>query len=129
MNKKYLNKSKPNPNDIWFISVNGEMIPKEGYQEVYDKDGNFVGKGNYKNGVRNGFWQFFRENGQLESSGYYGDDGLRLSIKEYGDTWTYYDESGKKITFDSELPEEFEEILNSINEQTAKNIFNDEEEQ
>lgn len=128
MNKKYLNKSKPNPNDIWFISVNGEMIPKEGYQEVYDKDGNFVGKGNYKNGVRNGFWQFFRENGQLESSGYYGDDGLRLSIREYGDTWTYYDESGKKITFDSELPEEFEEILNSINEQTAKNIFNDEEE-
>ena len=128
MNKKYLNKSKPNPNDIWFISVNGEMVPKEGYQEVYDKDGNFVGKGNYKNGVRNGFWQFFRENGQLESSGYYGDDGLRLSIKEYGDTWTYYDESGKKITFDSELPEEFEEILNSINEQTAENIFNDEEE-
>lgn len=128
MNKKYLNKSKPNPNDIWFISVNGEMVPKEGYQEVYDKDGNFVGKGNYKNGVRNGFWQFFRENGQLESSGYYGDDGLRLSIKEYGDTWTYYDESGKKITFDSELPEEFEEILNSINEQTAKNIFKDEEE-
>lgn len=125
MNKKYLNKSKPNPNDIWFISVNGEMVPKEGYQEVYDKDGNFVGKGNYKNGVRNGFWQFFRENGQLESSGYYGDDGLRLSIKEYGDTWTYYDESGKKITFDSELPEEFEEILNSINEQTAENIFND----
>lgn len=128
MNKKYLNKSKPNPNDIWFISVNGEMVPKEGYQEVYDKDGNFVGKGNYKNGVRNGFWQFFRENGQLESSGYYGDDGLRLSIKEYGDTWTYYDESGKKITFDSELPEEFEEILNSINEQTAENIFKDEEE-
>lgn len=125
MNKKYLNKSKPNPNDIWFISVNGEMVPKEGYQEVYDKDGNFVGKGNYKNGVRNGFWQFFRENGQLESSGYYGDDGLRLSIKEYGDTWTYFDESGKKITFDSELPEEFEEILNSINEQTAENIFND----
>ena len=128
MNKKYLNKSKPNPNDIWFISVNGEMVPKEGYQEVYDKDGNFVGKGNYKNGVRNGFWQFFRENGQLESSGYYGDDGLRLSIKEYGDTWTYYDESGKKITFDSELPKEFEDILNSINEQTAENIFKDEEE-
>ena len=126
MNKKYLNKSKPNPNDIWFISVNGEMVPKEGYQEVYDKDGNFVGKGNYKNGVRNGFWQFFRENGQLESSGCYGNDGLRLSIKEYGDTWAYYDESGKKITFDSELPEEFEEILNSINEQTAENIFNDE---
>lgn len=128
MNKKFLNKSKPNPKDIWFVSVNDEMIPKEGYQEVYDKDGNFVGKGNYKNGVRNGFWQFFRENGQLESSGYYGDDGLRLSIKEYGDTWTYYDESENKITFDSELPEGFEEILNSINEQTAENIFKDEEE-
>lgn len=127
MNKKFLNKSKPNPKDIWFVSVNDEMIPKEGYQEVYDKDGNFVGKGNYKNGVRNGFWQFFRENDQLESSGYYGDDGLRLSIKEYGDTWTYYDESGKKITFDSELPEEFEEILKSVNEQTAENIFNDDE--
>lgn len=127
MNKKFLNKSKPNPKDIWFVSVNDEMIPKEGYQEVYDKDGNFVGKGNYKNGVRNGFWQFFRENGQLESSGYYGDDGLRLSIKEYGDTWTYYDESENKITFDSELPEGFEEILNSINEQTAENIFNDDE--
>ena len=127
MNKKFLNKSKPNPKDIWFVSVNDEMIPKEGYQEVYDKDGNFVGKGNYKNGVRNGFWQFFRENGQLESSGYYGDDGLRLSIKEYGDTWTYYDESENKITFDYELPEGFEEILNSINEQTAENIFNDDE--
>lgn len=128
MKRKFLNKTKPNPEDIWYVSVNGEMIPKEGYQEVFDKEGIFVGKGNYKNGVRNGFWQFFRQDGQLESSGYYGDDGLRLSIREYGDTWTYYDESGKKITFDSELPEEFEEILNSINEQTAKNIFNDEEE-
>ena len=128
MKRKFLNKTKPNPEDIWYVSVNGEMIPKEGYQEVFDKEGIFVGKGNYTNGVRNGFWQFFRQDGQLESSGYYGDDGLRLSIREYGDTWTYYDESGKKITFDSELPEEFEEILNSINEQTAKNIFNDEEE-
>jgi antitoxin component YwqK of YwqJK toxin-antitoxin module len=123
MNKKFLNQSKPNPEDIWYVSINGKMVPKEGYQEVYDKDGIFVGKGNYKNGVRNGFWQFFRENGQLESSGYYGNDGLRLSIKEYGDTWNYYDESGTKITFDYDLPKELQEIIDNINKQTANDIF------
>ena len=58
MKKKFLNKSKPKKEDIWYVPVNGEMVPKEGYQEVFDKEGVFVGKGNYKNGVRNGFWQF-----------------------------------------------------------------------
>tara|TARA_B100001027_G_C16119288_1_gene264148 strand:- start:115 stop:492 length:378 start_codon:yes stop_codon:yes gene_type:complete len=120
--RKFLNKSKPNPEDIWYVLVNGEMIPKEGYQEVFDEDGIFVGKGNYKNGVRNGFWQFFHTNGKLSNCGYYGDDGLRLSIKEYGDTWDYYDESGKKL-FDTELPEEFQEYFNDLNEQMAEDIF------
>ena len=122
MKKKFLNQSKPNPEDIWYVSVNNKMVPKEGYQEVFDKDGIFVGKGNYKNGVRNGFWQFFHTNGKLSNCGYYGDDGLRLSIKEYGDTWDYYDESGKKL-FETELPEEFQEYFNDLNEQMAEDIF------
>ena len=123
--KKFLNKSKPKKEDIWYVPVNGEMVPKEGYQEVFDKEGVFVGKGNYKNGVRNGFWQFFHSNGKLSNCGYYGDDGLRLSIKEYGDTWDYYDASGTKIIYDEELPEEFQEVFDSINIEIAEDIFKD----
>ena len=123
--KKFLNKFKPKNEDIWYVSINGEMLPKEGYEEVFDKHGIFVGKGNYKNGVRNGFWQFFHPNGKLSSCGYYGDDGLRLSIKEYGDTWDYYDASGNKIIYDEELPEEFQEVFDSINIEIAEDIFKD----
>ena len=125
MKRKFLNKSKPKKEDIWYVPVNGEMVPKEGYQEVFDKEGVFVGKGNYRNGVRNGFWQFFHSNGKLSDCGYYGDDGLRLSIKEYGDTWDYYDVSGTKITYDEELPEEFQEVFDSINIEIAEDIFKD----
>ena len=127
MNRKFLNKSKPKKEDIWYVPVNGEMVPKEGYEEVFDKVGVFVGRGNYKNGVRNGFWQFFHPNGKLSNCGYYGDDGLRLSIKEYGDTWDYYDASGTKITYDEELPEEFQEVFDSINIEIAEDIFKDDE--
>ena len=34
--KKFLNKSKPKKEDIWYVPVNGKMVPKEGYQEVFD---------------------------------------------------------------------------------------------
>jgi antitoxin component YwqK of YwqJK toxin-antitoxin module len=125
MKRKFLNKTKPNPEDIWYISVNNEMVPKEGYQEVYDKEGVFVGKGNYKNGVRNGFWQFFYPNGKISDCGYYAEDGLRLSIKEYADTWDYYKEDGTKITSDGELPKEFQDALDSVNEKMAEDIFKD----
>ena len=125
MKRKFLNKIKPNPEDIWYVSVNNEMVPKEGYQEVYDKEGVFVGKGNYKNGVRNGFWQFFYPNGKISDCGYYGEDGLRLSIKEYADTWAYYKEDGTKITSDGDLPQEFQDALDSVNEQMAEDIFKD----
>jgi len=27
--KKFLNKSKPKKEDIWYVPVNGEMVPKE----------------------------------------------------------------------------------------------------
>jgi len=125
MKRKFLNKTKPNPEDIWYVSVNNEMVPKEGYQEVYDKEGVFVGKGNYKNGVRNGFWQFFYPNGKISDCGYYGEDGLRLSIKEYADTWDYYEEDGTKITFDGDLPREFQDALDSVSNKMAEDIFKD----
>jgi antitoxin component YwqK of YwqJK toxin-antitoxin module len=125
MKRKFLNKTKPNPEDIWYVSVNNEMVPKEGYQEVYDKEGVFVGKGNYKNGVRNGFWQFFYPNGKISDCGYYGEDGLRLSIKEYADTWDYYKEDGTKITFDGDLPREFQDALDSVSNKMAEDIFKD----
>ena len=82
MNRKFLNKSKPKKEDIWYVPVNGEMVPKEGYQEVFDKEGVFVGKGNYKNGVRNGFWQFYHPNGKLSNCGYYGDEGEEQTIRK-----------------------------------------------
>lgn len=126
MRKKFLNKSKPKNEDIWYVTVNGQMVPKEGYKEVFDKEGVFVGKGNYKNGVRNGFWQFFHPNGKLSNCGYYGNDGLRLSVSQYGDTWDYYDESGTKITYDEELSEELQEAFDSINIGIAEIIFEDE---
>lgn len=126
MNKKFLNKLKPKKKYIRYVSIDGQEVPKEGHEEIFDKEGVFVGKGNYKNGVRNGFWQFFHKNGKLSSCGYYGEDGLRLSIKEYGDTWDYYDTSGIKITSDEELPEVFREVFNGINIEIAEDIFEDE---
>jgi len=35
--RKFLNKTKPDPEDIWYVSVNNKMVPKEGYQEVFDE--------------------------------------------------------------------------------------------
>ena len=92
--KKFLNNDFPKKEDMIFVSVNGNEVPKEGYEEIRDEDGKLIGKGNYKNGVRSEFWQFFYPNGKIDNCGYYGNDGLRLSINEYGDTWDYYYEDG-----------------------------------
>ena len=100
--KKFLNHPSPKKENMEFVCVDGKEVPKEGYEEIRDERGNLVGKGNYKNGVRNGFWQFFYPNGRIDQSGYYGNDGLRLSVYYYGDTWDYYREDGTKIEANKE---------------------------
>ena len=130
-NKKFLNNPSPKKEDMIFVSVNGKEVPKEGYEEIRDEDGNLRGKGNYKNGVRSGFWRFFYPNGKIDNCGYYGNDGLRLSINEYGDTWDYYYEDGSKIGEDlEELPEKFqflEDLLDEHNSDVAEDIFKQDE--
>lgn len=129
--KKFLNNSSPKKEDMIFVSINGKEVPKEGYEEIRDEDGNLRGKGNYKNGVRSGFWQFFYPNGKIDNCGYYGNDGLRLSINEYGDTWDYYYEDGSKIGEDlEELPEKFQflqDLLDEHNSGVAEDIFKQDE--
>ena len=127
-NKKFLNNPSPKKEDMIFVSVNGKEVPKEGYEEIRDEDGNLRGKGNFKNGVRSGFWQFIYPNGKIDQSGYYGSDGKRLSINYYGDTWDYYREDGTKIEVHiEELSDEksffkdlFEEFRNEISEDIFK---------
>jgi len=125
--KKFLNNDFPKKEDMIFVSVNGNEVPKEGYEEIRDEGGKLIGKGNYKNGVRSGFWQFFYPNGKIDNCGYYGNDGLRLSINEYGDTWDYYYEDGSKIGEDlEELPEKFQflqDLLDEHNKGVAEDIF------
>lgn len=125
--RKFLNNDFPRKEDMIFISVNGMEIPKEGYEEIIDEDGYLIGKGNFKNGVRYGFWQFFYRNGKIDNCGYYGNDGLRLSINKYGDTWNYYYENGSKIGEDSEeCPEKFQYLLDLLDEDNrsfTKNFF------
>ena len=129
--KKFLNNDFPKKEDMIFVSVNGNEVPKEGYEEIRDEGGKLIGKGNYKNGVRSGFWQFFYPNGKIDNCGYYGNDGLRLSINEYGDTWDYYYEDGSKIGEDlEELPEKFQflqELLDEHNSGVAEDIFKQDE--
>ena len=67
--RKFLNNDFPRKEDMIFISVNGMEIPKEGYEEIIDEDGYLIGKGNFKNGVRYGFWQFFIETARLITVG------------------------------------------------------------
>ena len=129
--KKFLNNDFPKKEDMIFVSVNGNEVPKEGYEEIRDEDGKLIGKGNYKNGVRSEFWQFFYPNGKIDNCGYYGNDGLRLSINEYGDTWDYYYEDGSKIGEDlEELPEKFQflqDLLDEHNRGLAEDIFKQDE--
>lgn len=129
--KKFLNNDFPKKEDMIFVSVNGNEVPKEGYEEIRDEGGKLIGKGNYKNGVRSGFWQFFYPNGKIDNCGYYGNDGLRLSINEYGDTWDYYYEDGSKIGEDlEELPEKFQflqDLLDEHNKGVAEDIFKQDE--
>jgi len=60
-------------------------------------------KGTFIDGLPQGFWQFFHENGRISQRGVY-IDGSRFSKKEYGDTWEYFDENGDseyhKLGFD-----------------------------
>tara|TARA_B100000989_G_C19401018_1_gene409976 strand:+ start:367 stop:768 length:402 start_codon:yes stop_codon:yes gene_type:complete len=126
-NKKFLNNPSPKKEDMIFVSVNGKEVPKEGYEEIRDEDGNLRGKGNFKNGVRSGFWQFIYPNGKIDQSGYYGRDGKRLSINYYGDTWDYYREDGTKIEVHiEELSDEksfFKDLFEEFRNEIAEDIF------
>ena len=118
-----------------FVCVDGKEVPKEGYEEIRDEEGNLISKGNYQDGVRNGFWQFFYPDGKIDQSGYYANDGLRLSVYYYGDTWDYYREDGTKIEANiEELSDEksffkdlFEEFRNEIAEDIFKQDYYNEE--
>ncbi len=64
-----------------------------GMHTVYHKDGSIWAKGRMKNGVRDGYWEWFRKDGARMRSGYF-KNGKQAGI------WTTYDKDGKiyKVT-------------------------------
>jgi antitoxin component YwqK of YwqJK toxin-antitoxin module len=46
---------------------------KEGYWEYYYSNGNLESKGSYKNGDKDGYWEYYWNNGVLRYSGRYNE--------------------------------------------------------
>tara|TARA_B100000427_G_C15257227_1_gene484910 strand:+ start:230 stop:697 length:468 start_codon:yes stop_codon:yes gene_type:complete len=84
---------------------------KKLHQTFWD-NGNLKEEGYLKNGVRNGPWKHFNEDGSLQSDSYYQNDLKELDCKEYirlgGINYTYQGEmirgtkSGKWVLFINE---------------------------
>lgn len=60
---------------------------------VYHKDGSIWAKGNLLNGLKDGYWEWFRKDGSKMRSGYYKQD------RQTGE-WITYDKRGEiyKVT-------------------------------
>jgi antitoxin component YwqK of YwqJK toxin-antitoxin module len=56
----------------------------------YHKDGSIWAKGQTINGVKTGYWEWFRKDGTLMRTGYFDND------EQVGE-WTTYDRHGKVV--------------------------------
>jgi sulfatase modifying factor 1 len=63
---------------------------KNGKWTWWNEDGGTNSTGSYKNGLQNGIWKYYYENGQKESEGTF-KDGKRVGL------WTYWFEDGREI--------------------------------
>jgi|TARA_B110000902_G_scaffold125559_1_gene146538 antitoxin component YwqK of YwqJK toxin-antitoxin module len=67
------------------------QTPFTGIVVDYYENGQLSSKGNYKDGKKDGLWEYFDENGQLRFKSNYKDgkeDGLQESYYENGQLWT-----------------------------------------
>ncbi len=73
------------------IMENNDMIFNNKKQNVsnYFEDGIFQGLGTKLNGVFNGYWEFFNEDGKLKSKGYFDESGDKTG------EWIWYHTNGK----------------------------------
>lgn len=104
------------PDDLRdYYFKNGKLKLRHGQFELYYDNGNMLGKGFYEKGYRVGAWQYFHENGQIWQRGFFKSNGDRLGIKEYGDTWEWFNEGGNLESFCEIL---FEPIQKRLNKRT-----------
>ena len=88
------------PDDLRdYCFINGKLKLKHGQFELYYDNGNILAKGFVDKGIRVGAWQYFYEDGKVMQRGFYVSNGRRLGIKDYGDTWEYYNEDGTLEVF------------------------------
>ena len=83
---------------------------------IYDTLGGINTLGNYKNGLRNGFWTYYYQNGEVKARGKYSQtdyidtvfkskncpcenafDYMVTSMPKKTGSWIYFDENGEKI--------------------------------
>jgi len=65
-----------------------ESGKKQGYWEFYYENGGLRGKGNYTNNVKNGEWVYFYQSGKMEQKGFYDQVGL------INGEWIWFYENG-----------------------------------
>ena len=88
------------PDDLRdYYFKNGKLKLKHGQFEAYYDNGNISAKGFVDKGIRVGAWQYFYEDGKVMQRGFYVSSCRRLGIKDYGDTWEYYNEDGTPEVF------------------------------
>jgi antitoxin component YwqK of YwqJK toxin-antitoxin module len=59
-------------------------------QTIYHKDGSLYGKGEFVDGVMDGYWVWFRKDGSKMRSGHF-KNGRQVGA------WTTYDKTGKIV--------------------------------
>jgi len=62
---------------------------KNGFWKYYFNNGNVKKEGNYSNNIKDGFWKTYHDNGKVESEGHYTNN------KPYG-FWKYYNKDHSK---------------------------------
>jgi uncharacterized protein len=69
---------------------------KEGLWNYYHDNGQLYSKGNYKNGNQDGYWVHYHENGQLNSKGDFKNGELEGSYITYYDSGNLYSKGDYK---------------------------------
>lgn len=84
--------SIPSAQEAYSGKCEGDTVDgvKQGYWKCYYEDGTLREEGNYKDGNKTGHWKFYHTTGTVAMEGDYQNN------QESG-TWTVYDESGNPI--------------------------------
>ena len=62
-----------------FVVTNNPITTKDGIAEMYDENGQLSHKGNFKEGKKEGLWEYFNEDGTSKATETYKDgDGTKI---------------------------------------------------